>query len=103
MPWNICLERVYEEKGELFAGVCGTVKEDNENMKISIIPSVSVPLEIFDGDVVFGKIQSVRDSMVSVEIVKVKEMTDQLEDIQWMLTYCKNVKGICSHKTNISS
>lgn len=63
---------VYEEKGELFAGVCGTVKEDNENMKISIIPSVSVPLEIFDGDVVFGKIQSVRDSMVSVEIVKVK-------------------------------
>ena len=22
---------VYEEKGELFAGVCGEVKEDNEN------------------------------------------------------------------------
>lgn len=63
---------VYEDNGELIAGVCGTLKEDNENMRISIIPSVSVPLEIKENDKVFGKIQSVRDSMVSVEIIKVK-------------------------------
>ena len=63
---------VYEENGELIAGVCGTVKEDNDNMKISIIPSVSIPLEIAEGDTIFGRIQSVRDSMVSVEIIKVK-------------------------------
>ena len=43
---------VYEENGELFAGVCGEVKEDNEHMKISIEPSVSVPLEINEGDVI---------------------------------------------------
>ena len=63
---------VYEEKGELFAGVCGEVKEDNENMMISIVPSVSVPLEIKEGDTVFGRIQMTRDSMASVEILKVK-------------------------------
>ena len=63
---------VYEDKGELFAGVCGVVKEDNENMMISIVPSVSVPLEIKEGDTVFGRIQMTRDSMASVEILKVK-------------------------------
>ena len=36
---------VYEDKGELIAGVCGNVKEDTENMIISIDPSVSVPVE----------------------------------------------------------
>ena len=63
---------VYEEKGELFAGVCGEVKEDNENMMISIVPSVSIPLEIKEGDTVFGRIQMTRDSMASVEILKVR-------------------------------
>ena len=41
---------VYEENGELFAGVCGEVSEDNENMKISILRSVSIPVEIKEGD-----------------------------------------------------
>ena len=35
---------VYEYDGELIAGVCGTVKEDTENMIISIQPSVSICL-----------------------------------------------------------
>ena len=63
---------VYEYDGELIAGVCGTVKEDTENMIISIQPSVSIPVEFNEGDKIFGKIQSVRDSMVSVEILKIK-------------------------------
>ena len=63
---------VYEDNGELIAGVCGVVKEDTENMIISIEPSVSVPVEFKEGDKIFGKIQSVRDSMVSVEVLKVK-------------------------------
>ena len=41
---------VYEDNGELIAGVCGTVKEDTENMIISIQPSVSVPVEFKEGD-----------------------------------------------------
>ena len=65
-------KRVYEDNGELIAGVCGVVKEDTENMIISIEPSVSVPVEFKEGDKIFGKIQSVRDSMVSVEVLKVK-------------------------------
>ena len=65
---------VYEDNGELIAGVCGTVKEDTENMIISIQPSVSVPVEFKEGDKIFGKIQSVRDSMVSVEVLKIKEV-----------------------------
>ena len=63
---------VYEDNGELIAGVCGTVKEDTKNMTISIEPSVSVPVEFREGDKVFGKIQSIRDSMVSVELLKIK-------------------------------
>ena len=63
---------VYEENGELFAGVCGEVNEDNEKMKISILPSVSIPVEIKEGDTVFGRIQMTRDSMASVEILKLK-------------------------------
>ena len=46
------------------------MKEDTENMIISIEPSVSVPVEFKEGDKVFGKIQSVRDSMVSVELLR---------------------------------
>jgi exosome complex component CSL4 len=45
---------VYEINGELIAGVCGELKEDNETMKMSIIPSVSTPIEIKEGDTVFG-------------------------------------------------
>ena len=63
---------VYEENGEVFAGVCGEVSEDNENMKISILPSVSVPVKIKEGDTVFGRIQMTRDKMASVEILKLK-------------------------------
>ena len=37
---------VYEDNGELIAGVCGTVNEDTENMIISIQPSVSVPVDL---------------------------------------------------------
>ena len=62
MPGN----GVYEENGELFAGICGELKEDNQNMVVSIKPSVSTPVEINEGDIVFGRVQSVRDSMVSV-------------------------------------
>ena len=50
MPGN----GVYEENGELFAGVCGIKEEDNENMTINIQPSVSVPINIKENDVVFG-------------------------------------------------
>ena len=68
MPGN----GVYEDNGELYAGVCGELKEDNQNMTVSIEPSVSVPVKINEGDIVFGRIQSVRDSMASVEVLKVK-------------------------------
>ena len=68
MPGN----GVYEENGELFAGVCGIKEEDNENMTINIQPSVSVPINIKENDVVFGRITSIRDSMATLEIIKVK-------------------------------
>ena len=63
---------VYEINGELIAGVCGELKEDNETMEMSIIPSVSVPIDIKEGDTVFGRIQMTRNSMASVEVLKVK-------------------------------
>jgi len=63
---------VYEDNGELIAGVCGIVKEDTEKMIISIESSVSTPTEFKEGDKVFGRIQTVRDSMVSVELLKIK-------------------------------
>ena len=69
MPGN----GVYEENGELFAGICGKLKEDNQKMMVSIEPMVSTPVKINEGDTVFGRIQSLRDSMVSVEILKVKD------------------------------
>ena len=69
MPGN----GVYEENGELFAGICGELKEDNQNMVVSIKPSVSTPVEINEGDIVFGRVQSVRESIVSVEVLKVKD------------------------------
>jgi exosome complex component CSL4 len=69
MPGN----GVYEMNGELFAGICGKLKEDNQKMMVSIEPAVSTPVKINEGDTVFGRIQSLRDSMVSVEILKVKD------------------------------
>ena len=46
---------VYEDNGELIAGVCGTVKEDTENMIISIKPSVSTPVKFKEGDKIFSE------------------------------------------------
>ena len=42
MPGN----GVYEENGELFAGICGKLKEDNQKMMVSIEPLVSTPVKI---------------------------------------------------------
>ena len=58
---------VYEDNGELIAGVCGTVKEDTENMIISIQPSVSVPVEFKEGDKIFGKKSDKKRNSVEVE------------------------------------
>ena len=52
MPGN----GVYEENGELFAGICGKLKEDNQKMRVSFEPLVSTPVKINEGDTVFGRI-----------------------------------------------
>ena len=69
---------VYERDGELFAALTGELVRDEEHTELRVKPVVSVPLEIRAGDRVLGRVQSVRDSMVTIEVVRVKGNSRQV-------------------------
>jgi exosome complex component CSL4 len=62
----------YEEEGGIFAAVSGNVKIDMKDRKMSVVPKVSVPPEIKDGDIVIGKVWDVKAQVAPVDILKIK-------------------------------
>ena len=69
---------VYERDGELFAALTGELVRDEQNTELRVKPVVSVPLEISAGERVLGRVHSVRESMATIEVVRVKGKARQV-------------------------
>ena len=62
----------YEEEGSIFAAVAGRVDIDMKDRKINIVPKVSTPPIIKDGDIVMGQVWDVRAQLALLDILKIK-------------------------------
>lgn len=62
----------YEEEGSIFAAVAGNIEIDMKDRKINMLPKVSTPPVIKDGDVIIGSIWDVKGQLAIVSILKIK-------------------------------
>ena len=69
---------VDERNGELFAALTGELVRDEQNTELRVKPAVSVPLEISAGEQVLGRVHSIRESMATIEVVRVKGKARQV-------------------------
>ncbi|MFA5771196.1 MAG: exosome complex RNA-binding protein Csl4 [Thermoplasmata archaeon] len=66
-------EGTYEEGGKIFATNVGMLELSNKEMKIKVKPVTDVPVVLGVGDVVIGVVDSVRESMAIIDVVKVAD------------------------------
>ncbi len=62
----------FEEEGNIIASVTGNVKFDMKERKINVIPLVSVPPEVKNGDAVIGQIWELKPQLALVDVIKIK-------------------------------
>lgn len=62
----------YEEEGNIYAAVAGTVVVDMKDRRIDIAPKVSTPPVIKDGDEVIGAIWDLKGQIALLNILKIK-------------------------------
>lgn len=62
----------YEEDGNIYAAVSGTIETDMKDRKINVIPTVSTPPQVKDNDLVIGSIWDVKGQLAIVNILKIK-------------------------------
>ncbi|HDM36668.1 MAG TPA: RNA-binding protein [Candidatus Syntrophoarchaeum butanivorans] len=61
-------EGAYDEKGNIYATVVGTVVEDRKRRVIGVKPLGTAPTVIKRGDVVYGTVSAVKNSIVLVDL-----------------------------------
>ncbi len=85
--------QTYESAGNIYATVAGTVKTDNRDRTISVIPGTSTPPVLKRGDVVIGQVTGLRDSLVLVAIAGVRGVTDRaIPDVGPAVIHVSNIK-----------
>ncbi|HIE31976.1 MAG TPA: RNA-binding protein [Methanosarcinales archaeon] len=85
--------QTYESAGSIYATATGTVKINNRDRTISVIPSTSTPPIIRKGDVVIGQVTGLRDSLVLVAIAGVRGITDrEIPDMGPAVIHVSNIK-----------
>ncbi len=62
----------YEEDGNVFAAVSGKMAIDMKERQINVLPTVSVPPQVREGDIVIGKIWEIKQQLALVDILKIK-------------------------------
>lgn len=67
---------VYDEKGNLYASVTGDVSISDKRV-IDVEPKVETPPTLKEGDVVFGRIEDIRDTIAVVNIACLKGQEDR--------------------------
>jgi len=62
----------YEEEGSIYAAVTGTVETNMEERMINVLPKVSTPPNVKNGDILFGSVWDVKSQLVLLDIIKIK-------------------------------
>jgi exosome complex component CSL4 len=65
-------EWTYEEEGNIFAAVTGNIEIDMKERKIKVLPKVSTPPIIKNGDLVIGTIWEVKGQLAIISVLKIK-------------------------------
>ncbi|MDY6931658.1 MAG: exosome complex RNA-binding protein Csl4 [Halobacteriota archaeon] len=83
----------YDEKGSIYASAVGTVQTNNKDMTVTVIPKKVVPTTIEVGDIVYGRVTDVKDSVVLVDISGIKGKEPRgLEVAEQAVVHISNVK-----------
>jgi exosome complex component CSL4 len=68
----------YEEEGNIYAAVSGKVEIDMKDRKINVVPKVSVPPKVKQGDSVIGMVWDVKAQVALLDIKKIKGLDRNL-------------------------
>lgn len=79
--------------GDIFSLVTGTVRVDNKRRIISVVPIITTPPVIKEGDIVVGEIFNVRDSMVLLRIGGIKGAGERAFQAPVAAIHVSNVKN----------
>ena len=79
--------------GDIFSLVTGTVRVDNKRRIISVVPIITTPPVIKEGDIVVGEIFNVRDSMVLLRIGGIKGEGERAFQAPVAAIHVSNVKN----------
>ncbi len=86
--------QTYENAGSICATATGTVKINDKDRTISVIPSTSTPPVLKRGDVVIGQVTGLRESLVLVAIAGVKGVIDRaIPDVGPSVIHVSNIKN----------
>ncbi len=70
-------EGTYEEDGKVYASWIGEAHLDPEEFVAEVYPRTTTPLEIQEGDIIIGRVVSLRKSFASVEVVAEASQPDR--------------------------
>jgi exosome complex component CSL4 len=85
--------QTYENAGSICATAAGTVKINNRDRTISVIPSTSTPPALKRDDVVIGQVTGLRESLVLVAIAGVRGVLDRaIPDVGPAVIHVSNIK-----------
>jgi len=83
----------YKKGGNIYSTATGSIKINTKTRNISVIPETDVPPMIEKGDVVIGRVNDLRSSMVLVEIAKIEGKGDrEIVNLQNAAIHVSNIK-----------
>ncbi|MDF2957628.1 MAG: Exosome complex RNA-binding protein Csl4 [Candidatus Alkanophagales archaeon MCA70_species_1] len=89
---------VYDERGKIYAAVVGEVKI--EDKRISVVPKVGTPPLPKNGDIVIGRVEDIKESVVVVNIACIQGREDRGVAISERgIIHISNIKN--SYVTNL--
>lgn len=83
----------FEDKGNIYAAIAGTVKINNKERSVSVSPVTNVPPRLQVGDIVIGRITDLKESVALVEIAGIKGRGERaIVDAEEAAIHVSNVK-----------
>jgi exosome complex component CSL4 len=83
----------FKKSGNIYSTATGLIKINAKTRNISVIPETDVPPMIEKGDVVIGRVNDLRSSMVLVEIAKIEGKGDrEIVNLQNAAIHVSNIK-----------
>lgn len=83
----------FKKSGNIYSTATGSIKINTKTHNISVIPETDVPPAIEKGDVVIGRVNDLRSSMVLVEIAKIEGKGErEIVNLQNAAIHVSNIK-----------